>query len=56
MFYEKATTVIKKIEGGKVFLFLFSCKGPLASWCDLQFKCLYYITQGVCETSTLIET
>lgn len=55
MFYEKAT-VIKKFEGGKVFLFLFSCKGPLATWCDLQFKCLYYITQRVCEISTLMET
>lgn len=52
------STMIKKIwgGGGEIFLFLFSCKGPLATWCDLQFTCLYYSTQRVRETSTRIET
>ena len=31
------STMIKKIcGGGGIFLFLFSYKGPLVTWCDLQ--------------------
>lgn len=55
MSYEKATNVMKKIGGGEIFLFLFFCKGPLATWCDLHVSCLYYSTQRVSEISTRID-